>query len=1124
MGIYRGPGGTGDATQDASSQAVITIQAKDAALAAQAAAETSASNASTSASNASTSATSASSSASSATTSASNASTSATNASSSASSASTSASTATTQAGIATTKASEASTSATNAATSASTATTQATNASNSASSASTSATNASNSATSAATSATNASNSATSASGSATTATTQASNASTSASNAASSASSASTSASTATTQAGIATTQASNASSSASAASTSATNASNSATNAATSATNSASSATSSASSATASAAARDAALAALDSFDDRYLGTKTSDPTLDNDGNALVSGALYFNTTTNSMNVYDGSFWLAAYASLSGALLATNNLSDLNNTATARTNLGLGTAATTASSAYATAAQGTKADSALQPATIGSTVQAWDGDLDAIGAISGTSGLLKKTAANTWSLDTNTYLTSAVTSVTGTSPVVSSGGNTPAISIPAATTSINGYLTSADWTTFNGKQAALVSGTNIKTVNSTSVLGSGDVSVGVTSVTGTAPVVSSGGATPAISMAAANTTTNGYLTSTDWNTFNGKQAAGSYVTVGGALGTPSSGTLTNCTFPTLNQNTTGTAANVTGTVAVANGGTGSTTLTANNVLLGNGTSALQAVAPGTSGNVLTSNGTTWTSATPAGGGFSGATTNAVSSSAITLTSSSTQYQVAQITSLANCIVNLPNATTLTVKGFAPYVIENRNPCGGNLSIKDAGGTVVGYIPVGYIGLVALKDNSTSAGSWTVEKVQPQTFFNWDTASYSTNTQTGTTYYGMVGLTSTLFVRFRYSRTGGASAYTTVVYSQACSISGSTITFGTTVSFNFYAQNGPNYAENIYQFQAIRLSNTAYVLKIGGVNVVGCTRTASNNFRVCTVSGTTITQGSSSNGGLPQTADGANGYAADAASVNGVITRLSDTSFALIYNTACSDTYISPYGYSGSLAAQIVTVSGTTQTVGTAVNLGTSTYSQPTSIVGLSSSSLFVAYGQSASAGATTGRSKMNVVSVSGTTPTWGTSVSIEAADTITYLNTWALVDGAVAPSSSQVIFCTGYNTSEGTVSGTTPTYDSSPYGSAIAPLFLSTSSKAWSPSGKYLNIQTGGFVTTTNAIDLIQINTPYSATAQSPLGAQPTTSFVGANNQYVMLGNTL
>jgi len=70
--------------------------------------------------------------------------------------------------------------------------------------------------------------------------------------------------------------------------------------------------------------------------------------------------------------------------------------------------------------------------------------------------------------------------------VTSVTGTSPVVSSGGNTPAISMPAATTSVNGYLTSTDWTTFNGKQDLLISGTNIKTINGSSVLGSGNLTI--------------------------------------------------------------------------------------------------------------------------------------------------------------------------------------------------------------------------------------------------------------------------------------------------------------------------------------------------------------------------------------------------------------------------------------------------------------------------------------------------------------------------------------------------------------------------------------------------------------------------------------------------------------
>lgn len=60
------------------------------------------------------------------------------------------------------------------------------------------------------------------------------------------------------------------------------------------------------------------------------------------------------------------------------------------------------------------------------------------------------------------------------------------------------------------------------------------------------------------------------------------------------------------------------------------VTGTLPVGNGGTGATTLTANNVILGNGTSAPLFVAPSTTGNVLTSNGTTWTSTAPAASGI--------------------------------------------------------------------------------------------------------------------------------------------------------------------------------------------------------------------------------------------------------------------------------------------------------------------------------------------------------------------------------------------------------------------------------------------------------------------------------------------------------------
>lgn len=78
----------------------------------------------------------------------------------------------------------------------------------------------------------------------------------------------------------------------------------------------------------------------------------------------------------------------------------------------------------------------------------------------------------------------------------SISTTAPL-SGGGDLSAnrtLSISQATTSTDGYLSSTDWNTFNNKQAALVSGTNIKTVNSTSLLGSGDVAVQATLVSGT------------------------------------------------------------------------------------------------------------------------------------------------------------------------------------------------------------------------------------------------------------------------------------------------------------------------------------------------------------------------------------------------------------------------------------------------------------------------------------------------------------------------------------------------------------------------------------------------------------------------------------------------------
>ncbi len=131
-----------------------------------------------------------------------------------------------------------------------------------------------------------------------------------------------------------------------------------------------NAASNATAAETAKTAAEAAQTAAELAADNFGDIYLGAKASNPTLDNDGDALTAGDLYFNTTDNQLKVYTGSAWVAAAVTAADFLTVANNLSDLGSAATARTNLGLGTAATTASTDYATAAQGTKADSAVQP----------------------------------------------------------------------------------------------------------------------------------------------------------------------------------------------------------------------------------------------------------------------------------------------------------------------------------------------------------------------------------------------------------------------------------------------------------------------------------------------------------------------------------------------------------------------------------------------------------------------------------------------------------------------------------------------------------------------------------------------------------------------------------
>jgi microcystin-dependent protein len=187
-------------------------------------------------------------------------------------------------------------------------------------------------------------------------------------------------------------------------------------------------------------------------------------------------------------------------------------------------------------------------------------------------------------------------------AVTAVSATSPLSSSGGSTPTLSLPAATSSQNGYLTSANWTTFNGKESTLTFSSPLsRSVNTISLPVATASANGYLSSTDwatfnakaptnrtistTAPL-SGGGALSGnltLSMPVATNNANGYLSSNNWVTFNAKESALTF-------STPLSRSVNTITL---------------GVVSVANGGSGTNALTAGKILVGNGTASVLAPA---------------------------------------------------------------------------------------------------------------------------------------------------------------------------------------------------------------------------------------------------------------------------------------------------------------------------------------------------------------------------------------------------------------------------------------------------------------------------------------------------------------------------------------
>ena len=468
-------------------------------------------------------------------------------------------------------------------------------------------------------------------------------------------------------------------------------------------------------------------------------------------------------------------------------------------------------------------------------------------------------------------------------------------------------------------------------------------------------VTSVTGTSPVVSSGGTTPAISLAASYGDTQ--------NPYASKTANYVLAAPNGANGAPTFRAIVAADIPTLNQNTTGTAANVTGTVAVANGGTGVTTSTGTgSVVLG--------TSPTLTTPVITALDTQFTLQDDAD------------------PTKQAQFQLSAITTATTGIYTLPAATT-TLAGLGTAQIftatnqfSNTTTFSGNVSMTSSTFTRTATTNT-------WTDGSMTTGTWTVGGTA-------QTGAITLGRSTGVQTLNLAtGATATATTKTLNIGTAGLSGSTTAI-NIGSAVSGATTTVGAYGTWTF---NTPLANANLAN-SAITINGTS--TSLGGSIAVGTvTSVAATVPSFLSITGSPITS-------LGTLAISYSGTALPVA--NGGTGLTAGTSGGVLYysatGTLASSSLLTQYGVvygGGAGAAPVSTAAGTTGQVLTATTSGAPTWASPATSGTVTSVSVVSANGFAGTVATATSTPAITLTtSITGILKGNGTAISAAVANT--------------------------------------------------------------------------------------------------------------------------